>query len=90
MVETELIAEVTSAAVAGPDVIAGATGAAIAKDFTDSVRGVAGELKFGVLAAGSAAVAPGEDGFNSSVLFHIRVPPQYRLDSRGGVAGILL
>src|SRR5271170_944573 len=89
MVETDVIAEVTAAAVAGPDMNAGAMGAAGTKDVAVSVRGAAGELKFGVVAAGSAASAPGEDGFSSSVLFHIWVPPQYRFDSRGG-GGVLM
>src|SRR5271156_1157737 len=87
MVETEAIAEATSAAVAGPDVDAGAIGAAGTKVATVSARGAVGELKFGVLAAGSAAFAPGQEGFSSSVLFHIWVPPQYCFDSHGGWRG---
>jgi len=87
MVETEVSAEVTSAAVAGPDTNVGVMGAAGTEGVTVSARGTAGELNVGAGAAGSAAFAPGEDGFSSSVLFHIWVPPQYCFDSRGGWRG---
>src|SRR5580704_997747 len=87
IVETEVIAEATSAAVADPEVNVGAMGAAGTKEVTASARGAPGELNLGVVAAGSAAFAPGEDGFSSSVLFHMCVPPQYRFSSRGGWRG---
>ena len=62
MVETAVIAEATSEAVAGVDTaVAGAAGT---EDVEITAGELAGELKFGMIAAGSAASAPGEEGFS--------------------------
>jgi hypothetical protein len=78
IVETALIAAATSGALAAAGVNAAAADAACTDEVEIVAGGVTVEFGFAVVATGSAASAPGEEGFNSSVLRHIWVPPQYR------------